>query len=29
MGCRAPMDETDPELVKTWMDCTKEYGVYG
>jgi len=28
MGCRAPMDETDPELVKTWIDCTKEYGTY-
>ncbi len=28
MACRAPMDETDPELVKTWIDYTKEYGVY-
>jgi hypothetical protein len=28
MACRAPMDKTDPELVKTWMDCTREYGVY-
>ena len=28
MACRSPMDETEPELVKTWMECTKEYGVY-
>ena len=28
MACRSPMDETDPELVKTWMDCTREYGKY-
>ncbi len=28
MACRSPMDKTDPELVKTWMDFTREYGVY-
>jgi hypothetical protein len=28
MACRAPMDETDPELVKVWMDTTRKYGVY-
>lgn len=28
MACRSPMDETDPALVKVWMDFTKEYGVY-
>lgn len=28
MACRAPMDETDPELVKIWMDYTREYGIY-
>ncbi len=28
MACRAPMDETEPALVKTWMDYTREYGVY-
>ena len=28
MARRAPMDHTDPELVKIWIDYTKEYGVY-
>jgi len=28
MGCRSPMDRTDPELVKAWFDATREYGKY-
>ena len=28
MGCRTPMDKTEPELVKAWIDTTKEYGIY-
>ena len=28
MGPRSAMDEADPELVKVWVDFTKEYGVY-
>jgi uroporphyrinogen-III decarboxylase len=28
MGCRSPMDRTEPELVKAWIDTTKEYGAY-
>ena len=28
MGPRSAMDETNPELVKVWVDFTKEYGVY-
>ena len=28
MGPTATMDEADPTLVKTWVDFTKEYGVY-
>ncbi len=29
MGPRSAMDEADPKLVKTWVDFTKQYGVYG
>lgn len=29
MGTRSAMDEMKPELVKVWVDFTKEYGVYG
>lgn len=28
MACRGSLDEANPELVKIWMDYTKEYGVY-
>jgi uroporphyrinogen-III decarboxylase len=28
MGPRGSMDECNPELVKVWVDFTKEYGVY-
>ena len=28
MACYAPMDQVDLELVKIWIDHTKEYGVY-
>ena len=28
MGPRGSMDECDPELVKVWVDFTKQYGVY-
>jgi uroporphyrinogen-III decarboxylase len=28
MSSRSVLDEADPELVKVWEDCTKEYGVY-
>lgn len=28
MGPRSAMDECDPELVRVWVDFTKEYGVY-
>jgi uroporphyrinogen-III decarboxylase len=28
MGPRSAMDECNPELVKVWVDFTKEYGVY-
>ncbi len=28
MACRGSMDEANPELVKVWMDYTREYGVY-
>ena len=28
MACRGPLDEASPELVKVWMDFTREYGVY-
>ncbi len=28
MGSRSAMDEMKPELVKIWVDFTKEYGVY-
>lgn len=28
MGPRSAMDEADPELVRVWVDFTKEYGVY-
>ncbi len=28
MGSNAPLDTANPELVKVWMDHTKEYGVY-
>jgi len=27
MGCRTGMDNTDPILVKTWIDGTKQYGI--
>jgi hypothetical protein len=29
MGPRSAMDECDPDLVRVWVDFTKEYGVYG
>ena len=28
MGASSSLDEADPELVKVWVDATKEYGVY-
>lgn len=28
MGANSSMDECDPNLVKVWVDATKEYGVY-
>jgi uroporphyrinogen-III decarboxylase len=28
MGARSVLDEARPELVKTWFDYTREYGVY-
>jgi hypothetical protein len=28
MSSRGSLDEANPELVKVWIDCTKEYGVY-
>lgn len=28
MGANTAMDECEPELVKVWVDATKEYGVY-
>jgi hypothetical protein len=28
MGTNTAMDECNPELVKVWVDATKEYGVY-
>jgi hypothetical protein len=28
MGASSSMSEADPELVKVWVDATKEYGVY-
>ena len=28
MACRGSMDEANPELVKVWIDSTKEFGVY-
>ena len=28
MGPRSAMDEADPELVKVWVDFTREYGKY-
>jgi uroporphyrinogen-III decarboxylase len=28
MGARGSLDEANPELVKVWIDYTKEYGVY-
>jgi uroporphyrinogen-III decarboxylase len=28
MGPRSAMDECDPDLVKVWVEFTKEYGVY-
>lgn len=28
MGPRSAMDEADPELVKVWVEYTKEYGTY-
>jgi uroporphyrinogen-III decarboxylase len=28
MGASSSMAEADPELVKVWVDATKEYGVY-
>jgi uroporphyrinogen-III decarboxylase len=29
MACRSSLDEANPQLVKVWMDYTREYGVYG
>ena len=28
MGARTVMDDAKPELVKTWADATRKYGVY-
>ena len=28
MACRGSLDEANPELLKVWIDSTKEYGVY-
>ncbi len=28
MGASSSMSEADPELVKVWVDATKEYGIY-
>ena len=28
MSCSSVLDEAEPELVKVWMEATKEYGVY-
>ena len=28
MSTRGVLDEADPELVKVWVEFTKEYGVY-
>ncbi len=28
MACSTVLDEADPELVRVWVEATKEYGVY-